>query len=99
MTLKALKDCITGITTKETTTEYCIDNETGDLKVVKQKVNEKTLPPNSDLMKLIFAQMEEEKTDYNQLTDAQLEDEKQRLLKLLKEENNASGKVKNKSKV
>ena len=45
-TLKALKSCIKGITTKEVVTEYAVDEETGKLKVVKQKVSEKTIPPN-----------------------------------------------------
>lgn len=96
--MKALKSCIKGITTKEVVTEYAVDEETGKLKVVKQKISEKTIPPNVDLLKLIYPHMVEEKLDYNKLTDEELEKEKIRLLKELKE-SNASGKNKQKNKV
>ena len=39
-TLKAVKQCILGLTTKEVVTEYGVDEETGKLKILKQKVNE-----------------------------------------------------------
>lgn len=84
-TLKALKSCIKGITTKEVITEYAIDDESGKLKIVKQKISEKSLPPNVDLLKLIYPFVMDEKIDYNKLTDEELEQEKQRLLKQLKE--------------
>ena len=93
-TLKALKACIKGLTTKETVTEYAVDDETGKLKIVKQKVSEKNLPPNVDLLKIIYPHMLETKTDYNSLTDEELEAEKQRLLKKLKESENVGGKSK-----
>ena len=93
-TLKALKLCIKGLTTKEIITEYGLDEETGKLKVIKQKVSEKNLPPNVDLLKLIYPHLVEEKTDYNKLTDEELEKEKQRLLKELKESESASRKNK-----
>ena len=86
--------CITGLTTKEVTTEYCLDEETNKLKIVKQKVQEKTLPPNNDIIKLIYQNIVEEKIDYNKQTDEELEKEKQRLLKELKESESASGKNK-----
>ena len=91
--MKALKSCIKGITTKEVVTEYAVDEETGKLKGVKQKVSEKTIPPNVDLLKLIYPHMVEEKLDYNKLTDEELEKEKIRLLKELKE-SDVSGKNK-----
>ena len=96
-TLKAIKMCIMGLTTKEITTEYCLDEETNKLKVVKQKVQEKTLPPNTDIIKLIYQQFAEEKVDYNSYTDEELEEEKQRLLKQLKESESVGGKNKCKS--
>lgn len=89
--------CITGLTTKEVTTEYCLDEETNQLKMVKQKVQEKTLPPNNDIIKLIYQNIVEEKVDYNKLTDEELEKEKQRLLKELKESESVSGKNKYKN--
>ena len=92
-TLKALKLCIKGIKTIETTTEYALDEESGKLKIIKQKVCEKNIPPNVDLLKLIYPQLEQ-KTDYNSLTDEELEKEKQRLLKELKEKENVGWKNK-----
>ena len=95
--MKALKSCVKGLTTREVITEYAVDDETGNLKIVKQKVSEKNLPPNVDLLKLIYPHLIEEKTDYNKLTDEELEEEKQRLLKELKETESVGGKNKLKS--
>ena len=81
--MKALKACIKGTATKEIVTEYAIDEETGKLKIIKQKVSEKTLPPNVDLLKLIYPYWVEDKKDFNKLTDDELEQEKQRLLLVL----------------
>lgn len=87
------------MTTKEITTEYSLDEETNTLKVVKQKVQEKSLPPNIDMLKLIYPHVVEEKQDYNKLTDEELESEKQRLLKELRREEIASRKNQSKSKM
>lgn len=76
-----------------------LDDETGKMKIVKQKVNEKSLPPNVDLLKLIYPHMIEKKVDYESLTDEELEQEKQRLLKELKESESVGGKVKPKNKM
>ena len=78
-------------------TEYAVDDETGNLKIVKQKVSEKNLPPNVDLLKLIYPHLINEKTDYNKYSDEELEAEKQRLLRELKEKESVSGKNKLKS--
>ncbi len=72
------------------------------MKLVKKKVNEKSLPPNIDLIKMIFQQIKEDdekKYDYDKMTDEQLEQEKQRLLKELKEMKNDSRKSKDTSKM
>ena len=98
-TLKALKSCIKGLTTKEIITEYAVDEETGKLKIIKQKVSEKFIPPNVDLLKLVYPQFSKQKIDYESFTDEELEEEKQRLLKELKENENAGGKIVRKSKV
>ena len=82
--------CIKGLTTKEVVTEYVLDEETGKMKIVKQKINEKSLPPNVDLLKLIYPHIVEEKIDYDKLTDEELEKEKIRLLKELKEKDSVS---------
>ena len=84
-TIKAIKACIVGITTKETVTEYVFDEESNKLKISKQKVSEKTIPPNVDVIKLLYQHKESNDTKFESLTDDELEMEKQRLLKLLKE--------------
>ena len=65
--------------------------------MVKQKVQEKTLPPNVDLMKVVYQQIVEPKSGYDDMSDEELEKEKQRLLKELKESENVGGKNKRKS--
>lgn len=95
-TLDILKKHMTGFNSKEITTEYSIDEETGKLKIVKQKVQEKSLPPNTDLIKILCQQIEKPIDRYSSLTDDELEEEKQRLLKQLKEKESDSRKVKNK---
>ena len=70
--------------------------------MVKKKVNEKSLPPNADLIKIIFQQIRDEQNkelDYDRLTDEELENERQRLLKELKEMENESRKSKSSNKV
>ena len=79
-------------------TEYSADDN-GDLKIVKQKINEKSLPPNVDLLKLIYQKLVEEEKDYDSFSDDELEREKQRLLKELKEKESVGRKDKNKSQV
>lgn len=81
-----------GLTTKETTIEYVLDEETNEMKVVKKKVQEKNLPPNIDIIKLIYQHLVEPKTDYESMTDEELEQEKQRLLQQLKEKESVSRK-------
>ena len=98
-TIKALKTCIKGLTTKEIVSEYALDEETGKMKMVKQKINEKFLPPNVDLLKIIYPHLMASKTDYDNLTDEELEEEKQRLLNQLKENESVGGKNKFKNKM
>lgn len=69
------------------------------MKLVKQKVNEKNLPPNSDIIKLIYQKFSDNTVNYEKMSDTELEEEKQRLLEELKEEENASRTSKNKSEM
>lgn len=94
-TIKAIKQCVTGITLQEITSEYVLDDETGKMKMVKQKKVEKNIPPNTDIIKLLY-QNTEDKTNFEKLTDEELEQTKQRLLKQLKEKTNDSSTSKNK---
>lgn len=83
--MKALKQCITGMVVEEITTEYALDDESGKMKMTKQKKVEKKIPPNPDLIKLIYQKVTDNNSGYDKLTDEELEKEKQRLLKILKE--------------
>jgi len=76
-----------------------VDEETGKLKILKQKVNEKNIPPNSDIIKLIYQHYTEKSNNYNQLSDEELEKERVRLLNELKEKESESRNIKNKSKM
>lgn len=94
-TIKAIKQCVAGLTVLETTSEYLLDEDTGKMKLVKQKKVEKSIPPNTDIIKLLY-QKTEEKTDFEKYTDEELEKTKQKLLKQLKEKSNDSATSKNK---
>ena len=96
-TINFLKQCITGTTAKETSNEYVLDEETGQMKLIKQKVNEKFMPPNADIIKLFYHHFYGENLDYEKLTDEELILEKQRLLKQLEEEERDCRKNKNKN--
>lgn len=80
-------------------TEYIVDEETNELKISKQKVSEKTIPPNVDIIKLIYQYHFNKDTNYDALTDEELEKEKSRLLSQLKEENNGGRKNTRKTKM
>lgn len=96
--MQAIKACIVGLTTKETVSEFVADDE-GNLKLSKQKVSEKTIPPNTDIIKLIYQHCLDNETSYDKMTDEELENEKIRLLCLLKEEQSVSRKSKSKSQM
>ena len=84
-TIEALKKLATGLIVTEVTKEYTKDDN-GDLQLIKQKVNEKMLPPNTDIMKMLFQSARENNSKYKDMTDEQLLEEKERLLKQLKNE-------------
>ena len=92
--MRALEICVKGLTSKEVTTEYIMDDETGKMKAVKQKINEKTIPPNIDLLKLLYTSSNQQADDYEKMTDEELEREKIRLINELKEKENVGGKNK-----
>ena len=91
-TIKAIKSCIVGTVTKEIVTEYVYDEDAGEMKITKQKVSEKNVPPNVDIIKLIYSMKTSEQSRFESLTDEELEREKQRLLSILKEEESGSRK-------
>lgn len=85
---KAIKKLITGFCLKEVVSEYVV-NEDGKKVLAKQKITKKAVPPSTDILKMLYNKSNENATNFNDWTDAELEKEKQRLLKLIKKgENN-----------
>ncbi len=70
-----------GYSLEEVTEEYGVEN--GELKLVKRKETKKDVPPDLKAVKLLLGEK-----DYSALSDEELEAEKQKLLKRLKEEEN-----------
>lgn len=73
-----------GCTTAEIVEEYALNNEDGNMQLVKKKVTTKKLPPDIDAAKTLFEFLGTEQNKYSQLTDEQLEEEKNKLLEQLK---------------
>lgn len=84
-TLEAIKMLTNGMVVKEITKEFVADDK-GDLVLTKKKVNEKMMPPNIDIIKMIYASTKDNASRYQEMTDEELEKEKIRLLRKLKEE-------------
>ena len=87
--MQAIKKLVSGIVTKEETSEYVYDEQTGKMKLVKQKIKKNTIPPNTDIIKLLYNQQTKE-SDYENFSDAELKQEKQKLIKQLKEKEDDS---------
>lgn len=73
---KALIKCATGISASETVEEFAVQD--GELKLVKKKVTKREIPPDIKAVKLLLDGREE-------LSDEELESERQKLLDMLKE--------------
>ena len=82
MNEQEIKDAILkvalGYSLEEVTEEYGVED--GQLKLVKRKETKKDVPPDLKAVKLLM-----EDKDYSVLSDDELEQEKQKLLKRLKE--------------
>lgn len=76
---KALLKCATGLKSREIVEEFTVEG--GELKLVKRKVTNREIPPDIKAVKLIM----DGESEY--VSDETLEDEKQELLKMLKEKN------------
>ncbi len=81
----ALAKKAVGYESKEVVEEY--QEEDGTLKLTKKKVTKKHVPPDYQAAKIILDEIHMNKP-LKALTDEELEKEKLRLLKLLKEEKN-----------
>lgn len=86
-TFKAIKKLVKGFCLKEVVNEYVLDGN-GNKQLTKQKVSKKVVPPNTDILKMLFNKSDTQMTNFDDWSDAELEKEKQRLLKLLKKGEN-----------
>ena len=77
--LGALKKCAVGLETNETVEEFGVED--GELKLVKRKVTRRDIPPDIKAVKLLI-----DGGGVDGLSVEELEEEKQRLLKLLNKE-------------
>lgn len=69
--------CATGLSASETVEEFAVQD--GELKLVKKKITKREIPPDIKAVKLLLDGGEE-------LSDEELEAEKQKLMGMLKEE-------------
>ena len=87
-TFKAIKKLVKGFCLKEVINEYVLDDN-GNKQLTKQKVSKKLVPPNTDILKMLYTKNENSSVSFEGWSDAELEKEKQRLLRILKKgENN-----------
>lgn len=75
----ALKKCAVGFGTSEVVEEFCMED--WELRLVKKKVTRRDVPPDIKAVKMLI-----EESGVDGLSDKQLEEEKENLLKILKEE-------------
>ena len=83
-----------GYDATEVVEEY-VSDDAGEVKLTKKKVTKKNVPPDLTALKMLLDQTE---VPVSEMTDEQLEEEKQRLLKLLSEFNEKEKKIANKKK-
>ena len=86
-TFKAIKKLIKGFCLKEVVNEYVLDAN-GNKQLTKQKISTKVVPPNTDILKMLFNKTENVETNFDSWSDAELEKEKQRLLKMIRKGEN-----------
>lgn len=86
-TFKAIKKLVKGFCLKEVVNEYVMDAN-GNKQLAKQKVSKKLVPPNTDILKMLYNKSENTTMNFDGWSDAELEKEKQKLLKILKKGEN-----------
>ena len=83
---KALIKRALGYNAEETVEEYAKDGD--DMTIVRKKVTKKNVPPDISAAKILLDNWGENSNDFSALSGEQLEQEKLRLLALLKEKCN-----------
>ena len=75
----ALKKCAVGFDTSETVEEFAVQD--GELKLVKRKVTRRAIPPDIKAVKMLLDGRRD-----GDLSDEELTAEREKLMKMLKEE-------------
>lgn len=75
----ALTKCAVGLSASEVVEEFTVEN--GELKLVKKKVTRRDIPPDIKAVKMLM-----EEGDLSAMSDEELEAEKDRLIRSLKED-------------
>lgn len=78
---EALKKCAVGFNCGEVVEEFAMQD--GELKLIKRKVTRRDVPPDIKAVKMLL-----DSGSVDEMSDEQLESEKNRLLGILKEEGN-----------
>lgn len=81
-TKEALMKSASGYVSSDVVEEFSLDDESGEMKLVKRKITKKEYPPNISALKTL-AELSIGKDEFDNLSDSELESEKQRLLGLL----------------
>ncbi len=76
---RALKKCAVGFDTSETVEEFAVQD--GELRLVKRKVTRRDIPPDIKAVKMLLDDRQEET-----VSDEELSAEREKLIKMLKEE-------------
>ncbi len=77
---QALKKCAVGFDTSETVEEFAVQD--GELRLVKRKVTRRDIPPDIKAVKMLL----DGRQDVGELSDEELAAEREKLLKMLKED-------------
>ena len=80
---KALFEKATGYTTQEVIEEYGLSGD--DFVLQKRKTSTKSYPPDLTALQILLEGKEEVRNKYSEMSNEELEKEKLRLIKLLKE--------------
>ncbi len=80
---KALKKVAFGFSIEEVTEEYSVED--GEVKLTKRRETRKDVPPDLKAVKMLIDGGATDEVGVSQMSDEELEAEKQRLLNLLKE--------------
>lgn len=78
---KALLKKALGYTAKEISEEYSKVDD--DLVLAKRKLNTKIYPPDLPSLQLLLSRLDKEDNEYKNMTDSQLMEERDKLIKLL----------------